>query len=123
MVTYIPHVYRTFDIAVSQDSFLHVLPVKMTGYTELASFMSNDHAVFKGFRTLAIRDLLYLQAELVHLEHKYNEIAKSDERQHDERRNYGGQWYLLNSSKSRGFGGQQWELALTIRDRLREYCK
>jgi len=93
----------------------------MTGYTKLASFMSNDHAVFKKFRTLAIRDLLYLQAELVDLAHRYDEIAKSDARQQDERKNYGGQWYLLNSSKSRDFGGQQWELALTIRDRLREY--
>src|SRR5258706_10709569 len=96
----------------------------MAGYTKLAGFMTkNHHTILKKYRHLAVRDLLFLQAELCHLEHEYSLIAEADASKEDERQFYDREWLHLKSSESRGFGGEQWEIAMAIRAKLREYCK
>lgn len=94
------------------------------GYTQLAKFMvGHEHIMLKQYRELAIRDLLYLQAELCDLEYDYAQQAKSDSQEQDQRRLYDREWWHLQSDESRGGDGKQWQLALKIRTKLREYCK
>jgi hypothetical protein len=95
----------------------------MSGYTKLATFMTQQHhPILKKHQSLAVRDLLYLQAELCDLEFKYNSIAKKDCLEKDERQYYDRDWLHLATSKGRDFGGEQWALAIAIREKLREYC-
>ena len=96
----------------------------MAGYTKLATFMTeNCHSMFRKYDQLAIRDLLYLQAELCHLEIEYASAAKRDALEQDERQYYNREWWHLQASEGRGLCGKQWEIALEIRAKLREYCK
>jgi hypothetical protein len=96
----------------------------MSGYTKLATFMvEKHHPILKKYQSLAVRDLLYLQAELSELEFRHNSIVKKDAFEEDERQYYDRDWIHLKTSHERGFGGEQWELALAIRQKLREYCE
>ena len=96
------------------------------GYNKLSQFMAEkQYAVFRQFQPAAARDLLWLQAELVHLESEYQRVAKADRESRDdeERQHYAHEWWHLSTSASRGHGGEQWAIALEIRTKLREYCK
>lgn len=96
----------------------------MSGYTKLATFMTEKHhPILKKYQHLATRDLLYLQAELCDLDFKFNSIAKKDALEADERQYYDRDWLHLQSSNQRGFGGEQWSVALATRAKLREYCE
>jgi hypothetical protein len=95
------------------------------GYMKLSQFMADEHyPIFRQFQRSAVRDLLYLQAELVHLESEYQRVAKEDLESGDsgERQHYAYEWWHLSQSEERGFGGEQWALALQIRSKLQEYC-
>jgi hypothetical protein len=95
----------------------------MSGYTKLASFMAEkDHTLIRKYQHLAVRDLLYLQAEICQLESEYELVAKRDSTASDDRRYYDRDWFQLESSQRRDLGGEQWRLALDIRLKLREYC-
>ena len=96
----------------------------MAGYTKLAHFMAErSHKIVRRYDQLAVRDLLYLQAELCHLEIEYALVAKRDASEQDERQYYNREWWHLQASKSRGLDGKQWEIATEIRAKLREYCE
>ena len=100
------------------------LSAPRTGYTQLADFMvSREHVMLRQYRELAVRDLLYLQAELCDLQYDHAQQAQVDARQEDERRLYDREWWHLQSDELRGGEGKQWQLALQIRKKLREYCK
>lgn len=95
------------------------------GYNKLSNFMvSKNCPIFRQFQDSAARDLLYLQAEIIHLESEYQKVSKSDREasSDDERHLYAFEWWHLSQSEPRGFGGEQWALALDIRRKLREYC-
>jgi hypothetical protein len=95
------------------------------GYGKLSQFIADEnYPIFRQFRCSAVRDLLYLQAELVHLESEYERVAKEDieSGEPDERQHYAYEWWHLSQSEERGFGGEQWALALKIRAKLQEYC-
>jgi hypothetical protein len=95
----------------------------MAGYSKLAVFMAEKrHAMVRKYHHLAIRDLLYLQAEICYLEHEYDLISKRDASEKDERQYYNREWWFLENSKCRGFDGEQWAMAMKIREKLREYC-
>ena len=90
-----------------------------------ASELHGRGPILKKYQRLAVRDLLYLQAELCELDYKYQSIAKKNAAERDEREWYAVDWVLLEASVSRGTGGdggEQWRIALTIREKLREYC-
>lgn len=94
-----------------------------TGYDKLAHFMvSEQYAIFRQFKASANRDLLFLQAELVHLEEEFSRIAELDRKAAGEEALYDRNWQLLSTSRNRDMGGKQWEIALEIREKLREYC-
>ena len=95
------------------------------GYIKLSNFLvTKSYPIFRRFQASAARDLLYLQAELVHLESEYQKVSKSDREtdERDERHLYAFEWWHLSESENRGLGGEQWALALEIRRKLREYC-
>ncbi|KAH8685800.1 hypothetical protein BGZ60DRAFT_523079 [Tricladium varicosporioides] len=95
---------------------------KLMGYDKLANFMATSHyTIFRKFRQSAIRDLLYLQAEISELEKEYAESAQRDREAEGARALYDGNWHLLSISKSQNLGGVQWDKALQIRKKLREY--
>ncbi|OTA67176.1 hypothetical protein K449DRAFT_430367 [Hypoxylon sp. EC38] len=91
------------------------------GYPKLASFMAHhNHVIVKQFRELAVRDLLYLQAELCDLQYDFNHQSIKDINSQDEKTQlYDREWYLL--SHAGGDSSRQWQLALQIREKLREY--
>lgn len=89
----------------------------MAGYTKLAGFMVDEqYEIVKLFRSAAVRDLLFLQAELIQLEEEYKLIGEVDNTP-DCDRLYDRNWRILSISE-----GGQWEKALEIRAKLREYC-
>ena len=97
--------------------------LEKSGYLKLSSFMvDKQYAIFRKFKILANRDLLYLQAELAHLEAEYSVLSDRDRSTEGEEELYDTNWYLLSSSEGREHDGQQWEKALQIREKLREYC-
>jgi hypothetical protein len=94
----------------------------MTGYYKLAKFMvEEDYPILRKYQQLAARDLLLLQAELSHLEHKYISAEKNDSEKQDERELHHLDWELMHTSSFRGFSGEQWNISLEIRAKLREY--
>jgi hypothetical protein len=94
------------------------------GYSKLAGLMvDEDYLIFRQFKLLASRDLLFLQAELAILEKEFTEICQRDRRSSEKENDlYDYDWELLSASKSRGCGGEQWDKALQIREKLRLYC-
>jgi len=97
--------------------------VESTGYDKLARFMIDEqYQIFRQFKSSAHRDLLFLQAELMHLESEFSAICKEDRSVEGEGRLYDRNWYILSTSKDRNGEGKQWEKALQIRAKLREYC-
>ena len=106
--------------------YIHIATfnVQMSGYSKLAAFMTEKHhPILKKYRHLAARDLLYLQAELSDLQFRYDETAKKDATAKDrERENYHRDWLNMATSQQRGFGGEQWVIAIATRNKLREYC-
>ena len=52
----------------------------MEGYKKIAGIMAQHHdlAILRRFNTLNMKDLLYRQAELVHLESELHCIAEDD---------------------------------------------
>ncbi|KAH6674281.1 hypothetical protein B0J14DRAFT_699978 [Halenospora varia] len=93
-----------------------------TGYSKLANLMASKHyAIFRKFRSMAVRDLLYQQAELTDMENEFSALVMRDKNIKGEQGLYDGDWYLLSTSKSRNCGGEQWEKAVQIRQKLREY--
>jgi hypothetical protein len=97
---------------------------KPKGYVKLAKFMvKRNHVVLAKYRELAIRDLLYLQAELCDIEYRLKEQEDADANSADERQYHDREWWLLQSAEKRGLGGEHWKLVLCMREKLREFCK
>ncbi|KAF8865145.1 hypothetical protein BDZ45DRAFT_721289 [Acephala macrosclerotiorum] len=93
-----------------------------TGYHKLSSFMVDaNYTIFRQFKILANRDLLYLQAELAQLEDQFEVIQDQDRASGGEQEFYDRNWPLLNSSKQRGHDSEQLRKALEIRMKLKEY--
>lgn len=104
----------------------------------LSEYMAkHQHAIFRSYRSLAARDLLFMQAEIFQLETQYEKIAKEDKSSNSERQFYDRAWSMLSTGETRssrstdiekiydeiGGSGKQWALALEIREKLKNYCK
>jgi hypothetical protein len=97
----------------------------MEGYAQLAWRMSvhGDLAIVRRFAALNIQNILYLQAELVHLERRLREKEIASNRSENERlRWHARDWQTLSQDQAPGGEDEcQWRLWLRIRERLREY--
>jgi hypothetical protein len=82
-------------------------------YAGLAALMAEnpEKAILRSFGKLNLLNLLFLQAELVHLEDDLNEAAESDNAA------FAGDWSRLAHDDN----GLQWSIVLKIRKVLNEY--
>ncbi|KAK7966977.1 uncharacterized protein PG986_001254 [Apiospora aurea] len=92
------------------------------GYPFLAQFWSQTQTgIARRFKRLAALNVLYLQAELSHLERELERQRRRDlETGRPERADCDWNWLLL-SEPALHRGSRQWEVALEIRERLGEY--
>ncbi len=97
------------------------------GYHKLASMMGlfPDVAIFKRFSTLNVKNILYLQAELAHLENDLDLAAQEDALSGDVFRiDFYRSWCTLSNAESLPNGnGQQWKIFLKIREVLQQYSE
>lgn len=99
----------------------------MEGYAKIASRMVAypELAIVRRFKQLNIQNVLYLQAQLHHLEKQLYSLAKVDIQSSSEQRKlYSRDWYTLSQSLESSdelHRGDQWELVLQIRQVLKEY--
>ena len=95
----------------------------MECYSKLASLMGaySDTLIFRRSGALSAQNLLYLQAELVHLEHELQECTLANERSEDAAGKgiSSKDWFTLTHS-NKGTE-QQWCIMLQIRAKLKEY--
>ena len=100
----------------------------MEGYAKLGLFMGlqPEYAIFKAFAGLNVQNILYLQAELYHLEQELLRYAAADTASgHPARFRYKTDWLRLANSigpaATAGEDKRQWETFLKIRVKLGEY--
>ncbi len=93
----------------------------MAGYPAIAQIMSNhgELAIFRGFRELNVKMLLYLQGELTHLEAELAKLQAVD-MSHPERATYHRDWWSLAHSEE-GDEKEQWQKVLEIQPKLKAY--
>lgn len=98
----------------------------MAGYPQLSSVMTShpELAISRTFMALNLRNLLYMQAELMHLERELQMIVQEDT-QSPEPKRQALQTDWLSLEKSLGEGGEpdQWAKVLEIRRKLEHYSK
>ncbi|PVH73039.1 hypothetical protein DL98DRAFT_432025 [Cadophora sp. DSE1049] len=98
-----------------------VSPVE--GYPKLACHMGRylQSAIYRRFGSLNSQNILYMQAELIHLEKSLRHVEGGDATfTEGNRSKYSRDWYWLNTYAAEE-GSEQWETVLTIRQKLKEY--
>lgn len=107
--------------------FIFFVSAMDEGYPKIAWRMANvpDLAIFRRFQALNLQNLLYLQAELVHLEGQLEQAAAADAQSADARcKLYSRDWFTLRSSHAiPDCDGRQWAIFLDIRSKLKEYSQ
>jgi hypothetical protein len=97
------------------------LSLAMEGYAKVAGLMGTypEYSILRRFRALNMQNLLYLQAEITHLEAELRRLAQQDvtsgnkpDHVHD--------WWTLAHDDELG-DAKQWELVLEIREKLEKY--
>ena len=90
----------------------------MEGYTKVANLMANQHeyAIVRRFGISNMQNLLYLQAEISHLEADLARLAARDASL-DDRKFYARDWQSLTD----GGNQEQWNKFLELREKLAEY--
>ncbi|MCJ1246684.1 hypothetical protein MMC30_003893 [Trapelia coarctata] len=94
----------------------------MEGYAKLASLMGGypEVAILRRFGALNIQNLLYLQAELIHLETELRESSHANQHSGDVHRvTMSKDWFML--AHYHEGNERQWAVALRIREKLKEY--
>jgi hypothetical protein len=97
----------------------------MDGYHKLASLVS-DHEellILRRFATANAKNLLYMQAEILHLEAELHDIALEDHSGCEKHRNY--EYCVFDLKESYGTRGSdaQWRKILELREKLKEYSQ
>jgi hypothetical protein len=105
----------------------------MEGYAKLASRMAThpELAIVRSFKAIGIQNILYLQAELQHLEIELQKCSKADMQSSNKARQlYSRDWKTLGGSVAPSQGessdpeeGKQWKVMLRIREVLERYSK
>jgi len=93
------------------------------GYAKLARLMGSqdEFAILRSFRSLNMQNLLYLQAELTHLETELKELVERDAA-HLNRQFHVKDWWSLSQGDEEE-DTEQWTKFLEIRDKLEKYSK
>ena len=95
----------------------------MEGYAKVAHLMSkyDEFAVLRRFERLNIQNLLYSQAEIVHLEESLARLVKRDAGDPGKDL-YAKDWWSLAHGEGKA-GKEQWKLIRKIRKRLDRYSE
>jgi hypothetical protein len=111
------------DIDLSLD-MAHISPPE-EGYPRLAARMGlfPETAIFTRFGDLTARNLLYLQAELLHMRAYLEDIErKAYSKDKEKAKRWAKSWWdLCNEPREKGTDDGQWTLILSIREKLKEY--
>jgi hypothetical protein len=93
----------------------------MDGYAKIGKLMGRkvEYAIFRRFRDLNVQNVLYLQAELTHLERELDDIRTRDSL-HPDRLYYNKDWWSLSQSENTE-DLEQWDKVLEIREKLSQY--
>ena len=98
----------------------------MAGYDKLAAMIGAQRslAIFRRFSTLNVKSLLYMQAELMHLEGELADIVKEDMTSGEaDREPFTWSVWHLKESINRPGRSEQWQKALDIRAKLKDYSE
>lgn len=93
----------------------------MAGYPQLSSVMAShpEIAITRTFMTLNLRNLLYMQAELMHLEKELQMMVQEDTQSSEpERQALQTDWLSLEKSHGEDGEPNQWSKVLEIRRKL-----
>ena len=92
------------------------------GHAKIAAIMShyNEFAIFRKVSKLNYQNLLYLQAELTHLEANLKHLVDRDSAD-PHRENYTKDWWYLTQNNEEHDSREQWQKFLQIRQKLKEY--
>jgi hypothetical protein len=96
----------------------------MKGYGKIGALMGNfpESAIVKRFSDLHVQNILYLQAEIAGLELDFRRCEAENENSRDgEKQQFSLDWYTLSTTKDEREDTEQWQLALLIRKKLKEY--
>lgn len=93
----------------------------MEGYAKVAQLMATqeEFAILRRFRVINMQRLLYLQAEISHLEVEFSQLAKRDEL-HAERRYHAKDWWSLSQGADVE-DLEQWDKFLELSRKLEHY--
>ena len=91
-------------------------------YHKLASFMGtwSDVAIFRRFGALNAQNLLYLQAEITHLEREL-ELVRQKEGSTEKGLQAQRSWFELSQDSKDGQPCRQWLVVQDVREKLAEY--
>lgn len=95
-------------------------------YPRLSEFMGlwPEVAIFRRFGALNAQNLLFLQAEIAHLERELQVIREREEKREDERGLLAQRsWFELSQATEDGEYCPQWAVIQEIRSKLSEYSK
>lgn len=95
-------------------------------YPKLSELMGSwpDVAIFRRFGSLNAQNLLFLQAELAHLERHLRLMREREEKAEDEKGIMAQRsWYELSQASEDGETLPQWDLIQVIQDKLKAYSK
>jgi hypothetical protein len=98
----------------------------LDGYDKLSVLAGRHHemAILRRFSPLGAKNLLYRQAELVHLEAQLQGIIHEDKASNDaEKTNYHCSVLELMESLEKPGKDHQWRKVLEIREKLEQYCQ
>lgn len=96
------------------------------GYPALAARMSliPEIAIFRRFGSANAQNLLYLQAEILHLENSLRHLQIRDSKSRDQRTAWHAvDWWHMAHSSDQDRNDEQWKLVQELRQKLREYSK
>ncbi|KAF2113181.1 hypothetical protein BDV96DRAFT_119260 [Lophiotrema nucula] len=93
----------------------------MEGYGKVAALMSTypEFAILRSFRALNMQNLLYLQAEITHLEAELRQQAAEDIAS-GKRPDHAYDWWSLTQGHEES-DAKQWSIMLEIREKLEKY--
>jgi hypothetical protein len=93
----------------------------MEGYGKIAQLMGSfdEFAIFRRFRSLNYQNILYLQAEILHLEDDLRKLAERDAR-HAGREFHAKDWWSLSQGDEEE-DQEQWDKVLELREALEKY--
>lgn len=101
----------------------------MEGYDKLAALISAHRGIdmFRKFGALHAKTLLYMQAELTHLEAQLSDVIREDRSARDagaeEKRKFQFSWASLGKSMENSQTGLQYRLVMKIRAVQERYCR